>query len=181
MKGLIQIYTGDGKGKTTAAVGLVIRAIGQKLKVCFITFQKDPKKYGYGEFNVLYELSKKKKIDLYHFAKKCQYFEKDFNTEEIKDEIKKAVKFVKMDIFSRDYDLVVLDEILVCVREKLIDIKEIISLIKQKPKNLEVVLTGQANEEIVSQLKDYVDYISYIKKIKHPYDSGIKRRKGIEY
>lgn len=181
MRGLVHIYTGDGKGKTTAAVGLVIRALGQNLKVCFITFQKNPKKYGYGEFNVLKELSANKKIDLYHFAKKCPYFERKLDFEEIKSEAKKGVEFIRDEIFNKGYDLVVLDEILICIRENLISVEEVIDLIQKKPQDLELVLTGQSNEQIIEKLKEYVDYISYIKKIKHPYDKGIKIRKGIEY
>ncbi len=181
MKGLVHIYTGDGKGKTTSAVGLVVRALGQKLKVCFITFQKAPKKYGYGEFNVFRKFYKEGNIRVYHFAQKCPYFNKEFDSNKVKSEVKKGVEFVKNKVFNRGYDLVVLDEILVCVRENLISVEEVIELIQKKPQNLELVLTGQSNEHIIENLKEYVEYISYIKKIKHPYDNGIKRRKGIEY
>lgn len=178
MRGLVHIYTGDGKGKTTAALGLTLRALGQNFKVCFITFQKEPKKFGYGEFKILKKL---KNVELYHFAKICPYFNKVYPKQKIKREIKQAIEFIKEKIFIKNFDLVVIDEILVCIRENLLNIDELIKLIKAKPQNTELVLTGQANENIIKKLKEWVDYISYIKKIKHPYDKGIKRRKGIEY
>ena len=177
-KGLVHVYTGDGKGKTTAAIGLVVRALGHNFKVCFITLQKDPKRYGYGEFNVLERL---KNVKLLHFAKICPYFNKNYPKEKVKEEILKALEFIKKEIFTKDFDLVVIDEILVCVREKLLGIDKLISLIESKPQHIELVFTGQANQLIIRKLKPYVDYISVIRKIKHPYDVGIKRRRGVEY
>lgn len=177
-KGLIHIYTGDGKGKTTASLGLTLRALGHGFSVCFITFQKDPEKYNYGEFKVLTKL---KNVKVYHFVKECPYFNKSYNIKEIKEKILMCVKNIKEKIFKGNYDLIVLDEILVCVREKLLDICSLIELIKSKPSVTELVLTGQANRTIVNKLKNYVDYISYIRNLKHPYDRGIKRRKGIEF
>lgn len=177
MKGLIHIYTGDGKGKTTSSIGLIIRALGQKLKCCFISFYKEPSKYGYGEIKII----KKLKVKTLHFVKGCPYFDKKVNLENLKKEVKNAIMFIKTKIFVQNYDLVVLDEILVCVREKILNIEDLINLIKFKPQKLELVLTGQANEQIIEKLKDYVDYITFMKKIKHPYDKGVKKRKGIEY
>jgi cob(I)alamin adenosyltransferase len=178
MRRLVHIYTGDGKGKTTAALGLTMRFLGHNFNVCFITFLKDPEKYGYGEFNILKKL---KNVVLYHFAKKCPYFEKNCSIEEIKKEVKEAVEFIKTEVFTKNFILIVLDEILVCVREKILDVNELINLIKLKPQSTELVLTGQANKNIIEKLKSYVDYISEVKKLKHPYDKGIKRRKGVEY
>ncbi|MEN3013368.1 MAG: cob(I)yrinic acid a,c-diamide adenosyltransferase [Endomicrobiia bacterium] len=177
-KKLTHLYTGDGKGKTTASLGLLLRALGHGWKVCFVTFQKDPQKYGYGEFKVLKKL---KNVKIYNFAKVCPYFTKKYDIEKLKLEISNSVKFIKTDIFRKNYDLVIIDEILVCVREKLLDLNDIKDLIKNKPLSTELVLTGQANKTIIDKLRDCVDYISYVKKLKHPYDKGIKRRKGIEY
>ncbi len=178
MKRLIHVYTGDGKGKTTAAVGLTIRMLGHKFKVCYITFQKDPKKYGYGEFNILKKLHN---LKIYNFAKICPYFDKKYDKKLIKQEIVTSINFIKNEIFNKNFDLIVLDEILVCVREKLLSISQLVKLLKSKPENTELVLTGQSDKKIVQKLKKYVDYISYIKKIKHPYDKKILIRKGIEY
>ena len=178
MKKLIHIYTGDGKGKTTAAIGLAIRFLGHNFKVCFITFFKTPQKYGYGEFKAL---KKFQNVKLYHFAKTCPYFDKDYPIEKIKQELKEAIVSIKNEIFKENFDLVVLDEILVCVREKVLEVDELIDLIESRPQNTELVLTGQANKAIIKKLESYVDYISEIKKVKHPYDLGVKRRKGVEY
>ncbi|MFN3550380.1 MAG: cob(I)yrinic acid a,c-diamide adenosyltransferase [Endomicrobiia bacterium] len=177
IKGLIHIYTGDGKGKTTSAVGALLRATVQKLRCCYISFYKDPYRYGCGEIKIL----KKLKIKTLNFVKYCPYFDKKIQLEKLNKEIKNAIIFIKTNIFKKGYDLVVLDEILVCVREKVLDINKLIDLIKSKPKKLELILTGQSNKEIVKKLKKYVDYITFMKNLKHPYDSGIKGRRGIEY
>ncbi|MCX7940418.1 MAG: cob(I)yrinic acid a,c-diamide adenosyltransferase [Endomicrobia bacterium] len=177
MKGLIHIYTGDGKGKTTAAVGLVIRAVGQKLKCCFISFHKNPEKYGYGEYKIL----KKLNVKTYHFAKCCPYFDKKVNVGKVKKEVKNAVEFIKTKIFKQKFNIVVLDEILVCVREKFLEVEELVDLLKSKPEQLELILTGQSSKEIVEVLSQKVDYITFMQKLKHPYDIGVIRRKGIEY
>lgn len=177
-KGLTHIYTGDGKGKTTASLGLILRALGQKFKVCFITFHKNPKKYNYGEFRIL---SRLKNIKVYNFVEKCHYFDKSYDINKIKKEVLCCIETIKNKIFKERYDLVVLDEILVCVRERLLSIDVLIELIKLKPSTTELILTGQANRTIINKLRAHVDYISYIKNLKHPYDMGIKRRKGIEF
>lgn len=177
-KRLVHIYTGDGKGKTTSSLGLTLRAVGHGFKVCYITFHKEPERYGYGEFKVL---KKFKCVKVYNFVKKCLYFNKNYGIEKIKKEISICIETIKNKIFKENYDLIILDEILVSLREKLISTDELIELINLKPSSTELVLTGQANRAIINKLKDHVDYISYIKSLKHPYDRGIKRRKGIEF
>lgn len=176
-QGMVHIYTGDGKGKTTASLGLILRALGHNFKVCLITFHKYPEKYKYGEFKLL---KKFKRLKIYNFAKICPYFCKKYDIEKIKKEILCCIDFIKNKIFS-NYDLIVMDEVLVCVREKLLDIDVLLELIRLKPPNVELVLTGQSNTEIINKLEEYADYISLVKNLKHPYDKGIKRRKGIEY
>lgn len=177
MKGLVHIYTGDGKGKTTAAVGLAIRAVGNGLKVCFISFHKNPKKYGYGEYKVL---SKLENIKVYNFVSECPLLDKNMDIVKVKKEIVKKLEFIKKKIFSSGFDLVILDEILIAIREKFVSIGKVIEIIKAKPDNTEVVLTGQMNKKILFSLEKCVDYITYCKKIKHPYDKGVLSRKGIE-
>ncbi|MCX7956364.1 MAG: cob(I)yrinic acid a,c-diamide adenosyltransferase [Endomicrobia bacterium] len=177
MKGLVHIYTGNGKGKTTSAVGLITRAIGQNMKCCFITFHKDPKKYGYGEVKTLRKLG----VKTYSFVKKCPFFDKIVDLNSLRRDINHAFNIIKNNIFKQDYNLIVIDELLVCIREDLISIEKVIELIKSKRKNTELILTGQANISIISKIKKYVDYISYVKNLKHPFDIGVKRRKGIEY
>ncbi|MEW6095106.1 MAG: cob(I)yrinic acid a,c-diamide adenosyltransferase [bacterium] len=173
-KGLIQIYTGDGKGKTTAAVGLACRARAHNLRVSYIYFHKDPKKWKYGEHRSLEKLG----IDIFGFAKKHPHFFKNINNEEIRKECLKGLKFIKKLFQENKYDILILDEILISLRDKLITEQELVELLNEKPKNLEVILTGRgATERIFAK----ADLVSKIENIKHPYNKGIKSRKGIEY
>ncbi len=173
-KGLIQVYTGEGKGKTTAAVGLVVRATGHGLKVCYIHFHKDPDKFGYGELRGLKKLG----VKILGFAKKHPHFYKNVNKTKIRQECLKALEFIK-EIYQKDkYDILILDEINVSLRDGFLKEKEILEILNSKPKNLELILTGRGASETVIKKADLV---SEIKKIKHPYDLGVKGRKGIEY
>ena len=173
-EGLIQVYTGGGKGKTTAAVGLAVRAVAHRLRVCYIYFHKNPNRYKYGEQGILKKLG----IDVFGFAKKHPSFYKGVRSDDIRKECLEGAGFIKK-IFQRNkYDLLILDEILISVRDGFLKEKEILNILDSKPKNLEIILTGRgATEKIIKK----ADLISRIEKIKHPYDVGTKRRKGIEY
>ncbi len=172
-KGLIQIYTGDGKGKTSAAVGQAVRALGHTLRVCYISFFKDPRKWGYGEMGIL----RKWGVDVYHFATKHPCFYKKIRKELVRQECLCALGFIA-EIFERDYDLLVLDEINIALRDGFLKEDEILLLLKKKPKLLEVVLTGRgATPELIKR----ASLVTEMKKIKHPLNVGTKARKGIEY
>jgi len=173
-KGLIQIYTGEGKGKTTATVGLAMRAKGHNLKVCFIYFYKDPQKWEYGEHKILRKLG----IRVIGFAKKHPHFFKDIEKEEVRKECLKGLEFAKITFRENKYDLIILDEILISLHDGFLKEEELLDLLEKKPKGLELVLTGRGATQ---NLIEKADYVSEIKKIKHPYDLGIERRKGIEY
>ncbi|MEW6007915.1 MAG: cob(I)yrinic acid a,c-diamide adenosyltransferase [bacterium] len=175
-KGLIQVYTGNGKGKTTSSCGLAIRAIGQGFKVCYIHFHKDPEKWGYGEIKVLKNLG----VDIYGFAKKHPHFDKGVKYEEIRKDCLEALEFIKklyQDQANR-YDMLILDEIIISLRDGFLKEKEILKILEKKPPNLELVLTGRGFPE---SLIEKVDLISETKNIKYPFDKGIERRKGIEF
>ena len=174
MKGLVHIYTGDGKGKTTAAVGLAIRAIGHNKKVVFITFGK--KKSFYGEYSVL----KKLKVPMYNYASGYPCFVKNVDVKKLKYECKKGVNKI-LSLYKQNFDLIIIDEILVCVRDKFLSIKNLKEVITKKPDNVELSLTGRCNKEILRQIKDKVDYITIMKKVKHPYDKDVMAREGIEF
>ncbi|MEW5693529.1 MAG: cob(I)yrinic acid a,c-diamide adenosyltransferase [Candidatus Hydrogenedentota bacterium] len=174
MRGLIQVYTGDGKGKTTAAIGLAVRARSQGLKVCYIYFHKDPDKWGYGEHKIL----KKLKVDIYGFAKEHTYFLEDKSSDKILKDCLHSLEFIKKIYQKNKYDMLILDEILISLRDGFIKEKEILELIKIKPTKLELILTGRGvTEKIIRK----ADYVSEIKKVKHPFDLGVKSRKGIEF
>lgn len=172
--GLIHIYTGDGKGKTTSAVGLATRALGSGLKVCYCSFHKRPEKYGYTEMDSLRKLG----ATVYNFAKGHPHLDTSIDENTIKKEVPEAIDFLRNMLKTEHFDLLIMDEILISVRDNYLPEDVLIDFIQQKPKHLELVLTGRAATENVMQLADYV---TFCKKMKHPYDKGIMSRAGIEF
>lgn len=173
-KGLIQVYTGNGKGKTTSAVGLAVRARGHNLNVCYIYFHKDPKRWGYGEHKILKKLG----IDVFEFAKEHPHFYKKIDKNYMRKECLKGLGFIKKIYKENKYDILILDEINISLRDEFLKEEEVLEILRTKPENLELVLTGRnAHKKIIEK----ADLVSEIKKIKHPYDSGIYGRKGIEF
>ena len=173
-RGLIQIYTGEGKGKTTAAVGLAVRARSHKLKVGYLYFHKDPKRWGYGEQRLLKTLG----VDVSGFAEKHPHFYKNIKPEEVRQECLRGLDFIKKIYKKNKYDLLILDEINISLRDRFLKEKDVVEILKIKPKKLELVLTGRGATKKMIKLADLV---SEVKKVKHPYDSGVSARKGIEY
>ncbi|MFZ6016383.1 MAG: cob(I)yrinic acid a,c-diamide adenosyltransferase [Nitrospirota bacterium] len=173
-KGFIQIYTGDGKGKTTAAVGLAVRARGHNLKVCYVYFHKDPEKWEYGEHRVLEKIG----VDIFGFAKKHPHFHKEIDPADIRKECLEGIEFIKRIYQEKKYDILILDEIIISLRDGFLKEEEVLGILDSKPGDLELILTGRgASEKIIER----ADLVSEIKKIKHPFDKGVQRRKGIEY
>ncbi|TRZ52006.1 MAG: cob(I)yrinic acid a,c-diamide adenosyltransferase [Dehalococcoidia bacterium] len=173
-KGLIQIYTGDGKGKTTAAIGLACRARGQDLEVCYVYFHKNPKKRKCGEFAILKKIGAR----VHGFAEETIRGEENINKDGIRDDCLKGLRFIK-DIFKENkYDVLILDEINISVRKGFLKEKEILDLLDSKPARLELILTGR---DVSENMVKKADLVSEIKKIKHPYDTGEKARQGIEW
>lgn len=173
-KGLIQIYTGEGKGKTTAAAGLACRARGHNLRVCFIYFHKDPDKWGYGEIRTLQKMG----VDVFGFAKEHPHFFKNADPDKIRNECLEGLKFIKKVFKEKKYDILILDEINISLRSGFLKEEEILNILNSKPKDLELILTGRGTTE---KMIKKADLVSEIKKVKHPFDTGIKGRKGIEY
>lgn len=171
-KGFVEIYTGNGKGKTTASIGLAIRAKSHNLNVCYIYFHKNPEKYN-GEIKILKEIG----IDVFGFAKKHPEFDK-VDKENLRKECLEAIKFIEKIFEEKKYDLVICDEILISLRDGFLKEEEILRIIEKKPKNIELVLTGRY---ITEKLIEKATLVSEIKCIKHPYEKGIKARKGIEF
>jgi cob(I)alamin adenosyltransferase len=173
IRGLVHIYCGDGKGKTTAATGLAVRANESGLKVLFLQFLKGTLSY---EVPALLKLgiTVKKTDEVKKFI--------PYMTEQEKAVCKKAqnelFETAKSALEGKQYDVIVLDEILGAIEMSMIDEENIISFIINKPANIELVLTGRIASEKLTRLSDYV---SQINSIKHPYDKGIKARKGIDY
>ncbi len=175
-KGLVQIYTGKGKGKTTAAIGQAIRARGRGLRILFVQFLKG--KEGSGEIPLLQGLGIKVickgEKDKWIFPDRLKQEEKKkirLEWTHFLDEISRQAKAEK-------YDLVILDEINVALYYGLIDENKLIDFIRKKPTSLEIILTGRhASAELI----ELAHLVSEIKSIKHPLDAGMKARRGIEY
>ncbi len=171
-RGLVQIFTGDGKGKTTAALGTVVRALGHGLKAYIVFFMKG--EYPYGENNIL---SKLPNVEMARFGS-LEFIDRDNIKPEDREQARKALAAGREAVFGGNYDLVVLDEVNLAVAWELVELDELVKLIKDKPKNVELILTGRKADPKLVQLADLV---TECLKIKHPYDEGIKARKGIEY
>lgn len=172
-KGLIEVYTGDGKGKTTSAIGLALRAKSHNFNVCFIIFHKNPERWNYRDTEIL----KKIDVDVFIFAPAHPSCDK-VNKDDLRKECLKGLDFIKKIYKEKNYDVIILDEILISLRDGFLKEEELLEIMKEKPDNIELILTGRgATEKIIEK----ADLVSEIKKIKHPYDKGIKARQGIEY
>lgn len=171
-KGMVQVFTGNGKGKTSAALGAVLRALGHGLRVYIVFFMKG--KYPYGEFSTLTKLPN---VDVASFGFRCLTDMANIKPEEI-EQAKLAMSAAREATLSGNYDLVVLDEVNVAVAKKLIELNEVVKLIGDKPRNVELILTGRYAD---AKLIELADLVTEMVKLKHPYDKGVPARKGIEY
>ncbi len=174
--GYIQIYTGDGKGKTTASLGLALRAIGHGWKVLIIQFTKGEQANNYyGEIASSSKLMPN--LEVAQFGLDRVVYSDNINMEDYK-EAKKGWQFTKEAINSGKYQLIILDEINICADLGMIKISEIKETLKNKPQNLEIVLTGRrAHPELVAM----AHLVTEMQPIKHYFNMGVMARKGIEY
>ncbi len=171
-KGLVQIFTGNGKGKTTAALGTILRAAGYGLNVFIVFFMKGD--YKYGEFNALPKLP-----NIVIRKSGFRQFTDPLNIKpEEKEQAESALAAAREATLSGSYDLVVLDEVNVALEYKLIELDEVVKLIEDKPPHVELILTGRYAD---NRLIEMADLVTEMVKVKHPFDKGIKARKGIEY
>lgn len=175
--GYIQVYTGDGKGKTTASLGLAMRALGRCWKVLIIMFTKGGDDYG--ELNSFRNLSPEISQNLTIVqAGLDRIVYQNNKTEADLSEIKKGWELAKKAIQNDEYNLIILDEANIAIDMGFIDLNEMIDVLKNKPEEMEIVLTGRnAKQEII----DIAHLVSEIKPVKHYWDTGIAARKGIEY
>jgi cob(I)alamin adenosyltransferase len=173
--GLTIVYTGKGKGKTTAALGIVLRAVGYGKKVCMIQFIKGSWHYG--------EMTSSKKLEpefeMIAIGKGFVGIIDDKNPKEDHKEIaKEAIKISNEKIQSGNYDIIILDEINYAVNLDLISVKDVLNLIKSKPQKIDLVLTGNyAKNEVI----EIADLVTEMREIKHPFQRGIKAKKGIDF
>lgn len=172
--GLIHIYCGDGKGKTTAAMGLGVRAAGRDKKVLLTQFLKDNDT---GELKSIEKLGENFEVFKGAPVKKFFKFMSEKEQIETKKEHEDRFNKVTKKAIDENFDLLILDEIIAATNLDLIPLKQVIEFLKKKPVSLEVVLTGR-NPSI--ELIELSDYVSEIKALKHPYERGINSRIGIE-
>jgi len=171
-RGLVQVYTGNGKGKTSAAFGLALRAVGRGLRVFIIQFIKGG--FDYGE---LYVVDKLPNLTLKAFGRGKFVTEKPPEKEDV-ELANEALALAEETVKGGGYDVVILDEVNVALTLKLISLEKVLQLMKEKPKHVELVLTGRdAPEEMV----EAADLVTEMREVKHPYNKGFPARKGLEY
>ncbi len=175
--GYIQVYTGDGKGKTTASLGLAMRALGRSWKVLIIMFTKGGSDYG--ELNSFRNLSEEisENLTIVQAGMDRIVYENN-KTDADATEISKGWELAKKAIKNDEYNLIILDEANIAIDLGFIDLNEVIEVLKNKPQEMEIVLTGRnAKQEII----DIAHLVSKIEPVKHYWDTGVVARKGIEY
>ncbi len=171
-QGFVQVYTGNGKGKTTAAIGLAMRAIGAGLYVYFVQFMKS---FPYSELSVLQAFQPQ--LTLKRYGNDDFVLKKQPPSAELLATMHKGLADAHRAMLSGKYDLIVLDEVLVSIYFKLFSCAEIVRFIKERPNETELVLTGRyCPHEII----DSADLVTEMKEIKHYYRQGVLARKGIE-
>lgn len=173
-RGLVHIYTGIGKGKTTSAVGLAARALGQGFKVTYCHFMKRPERYGYHEIDSMKALG----ATILGFTDGHPFFDKKLKAEDLRQQVAEALIYLSGYWQNSPPDLLIMDEILICVRDGFLDEEDLITFIESKPQSVELVLTGRG---ATPALMEKANYVSEINMVKHPYQEGIPSRKGIEF
>jgi len=169
---MVHVYTGNGKGKTTASIGLGLRASGHGFRVLMIQFMKGDIKYG--------ELEAVKNIPNFEIIQfgRPDFVDKDNPAQIDIDLARKGLEHARTAVEKGIADVLILDEINVAVEWKLVSAQEVLDIVKSRPKNMEIILTGRyAPREFI----DIADTVTEMKEVKHPYMKGIMARKGVEY
>lgn len=172
---MIHIYYGYGKGKTTAALGLVLRSLAYNYKIAIFRFLKIRDISGEDKI-----LKKFKQIKIYYPKSHYPLYLKNVAQEKIQEiyNDQKELFFSVFELFDKGLDVIVLDEILDLIELKIITTKDLIHLLRFYGRNLELIITGHS---LNRKIRKYADLVTYMKKIKHYYDKKVKARKGIEY
>lgn len=174
-KGYIQVYTGNGKGKTTAAVGLAVRAAGDGLKVYMVQFLKGGKS---GELESVKKLYPN--FQIFRFEKPRGFFWtlNDEEKEELKSEIDNAMEFCFNSLKNKECDILIMDEIMGALTNNLVSEEKLLKLLQNKPDNVEIILTGR---NVPKSIIDKANLVTEMKDIKHYFNEGVPAREGIEY
>ena len=174
MKGLVHIYTGDGKGKTTAAVGLGIRAWGRGMKVLMVQFLKGLES---GELITIRGLGDGFVVNSGEPMRKFTWNMNETELEQAAALQKQQLEYAWNEIKTEQWDLLILDEIMAAITTGMVPLDNVLSLIESKPEKLEIVMTGRNAPD---RLVEAADYVSEIREVKHPMRNGIAARRGIE-
>ncbi len=169
--GLLHVYTGEGKGKTTAALGLALRAWGHDLRVCVIQFMK--KGEDYGEVLALRKMG----IEVFQFGS-GKLIAKGHHCQDDLDCARRALEFSRCILGCGEYDLIILDEVNVAIYFDLLSCSEVLEVLRSRANGAEVICTGRNAPE---ELRKEADLVTVMTVEKHPYDDGLEARKGIEY
>jgi cob(I)alamin adenosyltransferase len=173
--GIVIVYTGNGKGKTTASLGVALRAIGHGLRVCMVQFIKG--EWHYGELNSI----KKLEPDFELIAAGKGFIgiiDDDHAFEEHVRAAKTALDIVEQKILLDTFDIIILDEINYALHLGVLQLADVMKILQNRPKHLSLILTGNhACEEIIT----LADLVTEMKEIKHPYKKGIKAKRGIDF
>ncbi len=177
LSGMIQVYTGDGKGKTTAALGLALRAVGHGLRVHVIQFMKNPEMMGktYGEISASKSLVPGLVIHSFGLPR---FVTKNDVTDEDREEAEKAIRMAFEMMRDEHVSMLILDEVFLPIHFGLIPLEELLRLLDERPPEKEIVLTGRkAPDEVLER----ADLVTEMREIKHYMSKGISARQGIEY
>ena len=177
--GKIHVYYGYGPGKSSAMFGRIVRALGHNLKPALFQFMKVHNKqkegFYYGEYITLTEVLK---IDVFQYGLPHFVDIKKGPSKEDLDMAKKGILDIKDAIEKNKYDIIICDEILTAIQFGIISLSDVIEILKSLPKTIEIMLSGHSE---IKEINKLADYVTEMKKIKHPYDSGLPAREGIEY
>jgi len=171
-RGTIQVYTGNGKGKTTASLGLAVRALGHGQKVCMIQFMKGSTKYGEIKF-----ATRTPGLTIIQSGRCCFVSRDNPDPRDVRM-ARRGLAKAREAVFGGKHDLVILDEVNVALDYKLIALDEVLEILRNKPERVELVLTGRAAPKEIVRLADLV---SEVKEIKHHWRKGVRARPGVEF
>jgi len=173
--GLVIVYSGNGKGKTTAALGMALRAVGHNYKICMIQFIKGSWHYG----EIVSSRRLEPEFELIAIGKGfVGILDDKHSKEEHKKIANEAIKISKEKIQSGKYNIIILDEVNYAINLGLIDVNVVLDLIKLKPPELNLVLTGN---HVETKIIEVADLVTEMKQVKHPFQLGIKAKKGIDF
>ena len=170
-RGLVIVNTGDGKGKTTAALGILLRAWGRGMRVCAFQFIK-ARTANFGEEQAARKLG----IEMFPLGDGFTWTSQDIDKD--RTLAQEGWALCRAKILSGDYDIVILDEITYCFKFGWLDLEEVLEVLRQRPPLLHVILTGR---DAPPELLDFADLATEMREIKHPYKEGVKAQRGIEF